>query len=175
MIMCWNDITPLNNNMNSGILIKVHKSKNNQFGERVHEIPLAAAENPLVCPVRAVMSLVDVYGKDQCFGPKPVFRLPNDDGQLAPVLRDKFDRWFKYRIRAMGYDSTLYTLHGFRHGGIQECLLAEGNIALCKLTSDHSSNAIEEYAFVPAERRLNISHKVNLSLAAAIASPRVPH
>ena len=72
----------------------------------------------------------------------------------------------------MGLDDSLYTLHGFRHGGIQECLLAEGNIALCKLTSDHSSDAIQEYAFVPAERRLTISDKVNKSLAAAIAFPQ---
>ena len=73
----------------------------------------------------------------------------------------------------MGLDDSLYTLHGFRHGGIQECLLAEGNIALCKLTSDHSSDAIQEYAFVPAERRLTISDKVNKSLAAAIVLPRL--
>ena len=172
MILCWKDITPLHNNVNNGILITVHKSKNNQFGERVHEIPLAAADNPLVCPVRAVLALVDVYGKDECFGDKPVFRLPDANGRLAPVLRDKFNRWFKFRIQAMGLDESLYTLHGFRHGGIQECLLAEGNIALCKLTSDHSSDAIQEYAFVPAERRLTISDKVNKSLAAAIAFPQ---
>ena len=69
----------------------------------------------------------------------------------------------------MGLDDSAFTLHGYRHGGIQETLLAEGNLALCKLSSDHSSDAIQEYAFVPAERRLNISSKVNASLAAAIA------
>ena len=172
MILCWKDITPLHNNVNDGILIRVHKSKNNQFGERVHEIPLAASDNSLVCPVKAVLALVDVYGKDECFGDKPVFRLPDANGRLTPVVRDKFNRWFKFRIQAMGLDDSLYTLHGFRHGGIQECLLAEGNIALCKLTSDHSSDAIQEYAFVPAERRLTISDKVNKSLAAAIALPQ---
>ena len=70
----------------------------------------------------------------------------------------------------MGLDKSLYTLHGFRHGGIQECLLAESNYALCRLMSDHSSDAIMEYAFIPAERRLQISSKVNRSLANAIAA-----
>ena len=69
----------------------------------------------------------------------------------------------------MGLDPASFTLHGYRHGGIQETLLAEGNLALCRLSSDHSSDAIQEYAFVPAERRLNISAKVNASLEAAIA------
>ena len=173
MILCWENITPLNNDVSSGILIKVHKSKTNQFGERVHEIPLAAAENPLLCPVKAVFALIDVYGKHRCFGNTPVFQLPDGKGGFTPVLREKFDRWFKYRIRSMGLDSAAYTLHGFRHGGIQECLLAEGNIALCKLSSDHSSDAIQEYAFVPAVRRLAISSKVNSSLAAAVACPRL--
>ena len=46
---------------------------------------------------------------------------------------------------------------------------SQGNLALCKLSSDHSSDAIQEYAFIPGEIRLNISSKVNASLAAAIA------
>ena len=83
--------------------------------------------------------------------------------------RDKFALWFKGRISHMGLDASAFTLHGYRHGGIQETLLAEGNLALCKLSSDHSSDAIMEYAFVPPERRLNISAKVNASLADAIA------
>ena len=76
----------------------------------------------------------------------------------------------RLRLSNMGLDPKLYTLHGFRHAGIQECLLAEGNLALCKLSSDHSSDAILEYAFIPPERRLRISSKVYHSLASAIAS-----
>ena len=86
------------------------------------------------------------------------------------VQRHKYDWWFKLRLKNMGVDPKLYTLHGFRHAGIQECLLAEANLALCKLSSDHSSDAILEYAFIPPERRLRISSKVNHSLASAIAS-----
>ena len=73
------------------------------------------------------------------------------------------------RINNMGLDASLYTLHGFRHAGIQEHLMVEGNLALCKLSSDHSSDAIFEYSHVPVDRRLKISTKVNNSLEAAIA------
>ena len=155
--------------MSKGILITVPKSKNNQFGERDHLIPLAAADNELLCPVKAVLSLIDIYGKENCHGNIPVFKIPDGKDGFTVVQRHKFDWWFRLRLRNMGLDEKAYTLHGFRHAGIQECLLAEGNLALCKLTSDHSSDAILEYAFIPPNRRLSISNKVNLSLARAVA------
>ena len=98
-----------------------------------------------------------------------MFQAPLGNVKFTPVIRDKFSLWFKSRLKHMGLDASAYMLHGYRHGGIQETLLAEGNLALCKLSSDHSSDAIQEYAFIPAEIRLNISSKVNASLAAAIA------
>ena len=65
----------------------------------------------------------------------------------------------------MGCNPDLYTLHAWRHGGIQQCLMSEQNLALCKLTSDHSSDVILEYSNVPADRRLVISQKVNQNLS----------
>ena len=169
MILCWDNIKPLHNDINKGILLTITKSKNNQFRERVHEVPLAASEHPQLCPVNAIMKLVKIYGKDRCTGRTPMFQVPLGNVKFTPVIRDKFSLWFKSRLKHMGLDASTYTLHGYRHGGIQETLLAEGNLALCKLSSDHSSDAIQEYAFIPAEIRLNISSKVNASLAAAIA------
>ena len=67
-------------------------------------------------------------------------------------------------------DQSKYTLHVYHDAGIQEHLLTEGIIALCKLSSVHSSDAILEYSFIPPDRRLTISNKVNRSLAAAVAS-----
>ena len=68
----------------------------------------------------------------------------------------------------MGLQPEAYSMHGFQHGSIQELLLTEGNMALCKLTSDHSSDAILSYHNVPAARRLRISDKVNQRLAASL-------
>ena len=133
LILCWENIAPLNNNISQGIVISVPKSKTNQFGAYVHEVPLPAAENPLLCPVKAVLGLVDIFGKDKCYGCNPVFQIPGEHGIFTPILRHKFDAWYQQRLTNMGLYASLYTLHGFRHGGIQECLLAEGNLALCKM------------------------------------------
>ena len=84
------------------------------------------------------------------------------------IMRHKFDKWFRMRLGNMGLNPALYTLHSLRHAGIQEHLMVEGNLALCKLSSDHSSDAILEYSHVPVDRHLQISTKVNNSLEAAI-------
>jgi hypothetical protein len=170
MVLTWEDVSPLHNSLENGFLISVPKSKNNQFGDRIHEIPLATAADSSLRPVKAIMGLINTYGRDHCYGNKPVFQIPDAHGKLAPVVRHKYDFWFKTRLRNMGLDPSLYTLHGFRHAGIQECLLAEGNLALCKLSPDHSSDAILEYSHIPADRRLKISTKVDRSLASAVAS-----
>ena len=44
-------------------------------------------------------------------------------------------------------------------------MMSEENLALVKLTSDHTSDVILEYSHVPADRRLTISQKVNRNLA----------
>ena len=68
-------------------------------------------------------------------------------------------------LSEMGADANLYTLHAWRHGGIQQVLMSEGNLALAKLTSDHTSDVILEYGNVPADRRLVISQKINRNLS----------
>ena len=70
--------------------------------------------------------------------------------------------FFRARLRQM--DESLYSLHGFRHGAIQECMLVKKNMGLVKLTSDHASDAILAYSQVPPERRMDISAKINANL-----------
>ena len=114
-------------------------------------------------------SRTTIFGNHRSYGNRHIFQVPDGNGGFKVIMRHKFDKWFKICLGIMGLNPALYTLHGFRHAGIQECLLAEGNLALCKLTSDHSSDAIMEYAFIPPGRRLSISAKVNESLASAVA------
>ena len=82
------------------------------------------------------------------------------------MIKSDFEKFFKSRIGQMGLNQSQYSLHGFRHGGIQECLLSEGNMGLCQVTSDHMSDAILVYSQVPADRRMRISAQINTSLAA---------
>ena len=53
--------------------------------------------------------------------------------------------------------------------------MAESNYALCRLSSDHSSDAIMQYSELPASRRLRISESVNAGLASnSVAAQLIP-
>ena len=75
----------------------------------------------------------------------------------------------------MGCDPELYTLHGFRHGGVHQVLMSENNLALAKITSDHTSDVILEYSNVPADRRLVISQKINRNLNCYVLGESFAH
>ena len=109
---------------------------------------------PLLCPVRAIALLRQIIGDENITPDTPLFQTRDYHGNLRPILRHKFDAWYRFRLREMDLDATKYTLHGWRSGGIQQVLMSENNLALAKLTSDHTSDVILEYSQVPANRRL---------------------
>ena len=163
-LLTWGDI----HTTEFGIVITIHVSKTIQHGQRKQTIPLAASPDPRYCPVTALRRLVSLQGIRNCKADAPVFRFPSADGGLTPVQKSDFEGWFKIRLRQMGHDPTQFTLHSYRHGGIHQCLLTEGNLALCKVTSDHSSDTILSYASVPAERHMGISTRIIHSLANSV-------
>ena len=164
-LVCWGNLSRLEHQGVSGILIKLNLTKTIQANEREQEVPLARNDAcPLLCPVRAIAVLRSIIGDHNITADTPLFQTRDYDGILRPVIRHRFDSWFNFRLKEMGYNPSKYTLHAFRHGGIQQCLMSEQNLALCKLTSDHTSDVILEYSLVPADRRLIISQKVNNNL-----------
>ena len=160
-ILTWDKI----HRVAGGLVISVLKSKTIQFGERIQQIPLATGASPQLCPVAALDGLAEMYGVDTCGRNTPVFRLPPDAGGWTPKIKADYVPFFRARLASMGLNPTSYSLHGFRHGSIQECLLSETNLGLCQITSDHASSAILTYAEVPPARRLSISSKISTSLA----------
>lgn len=168
-LVCWGNVQNIDYDGIPGILITLQLTKTIQYGQRVQEIPLAANnESPILCPVRAIATLRRIIGTENIGPDTPLFQTRDFQGNLRPILRSKFDAWFRFRLGEMGLDASRYTLHAWRHGGIQQTLMSEQNLALVKLTSDHTSDVILEYSHVPADRRLTISQKVNRNLSAYV-------
>ena len=130
-----------------------------------HEIPLAALDDPHFCPVIALHQLLRMYGSANCKPDSLVFRIPTSTGAWIPMIKSDYVPYFKARISGMGLEPSDFSLHGFRAGSIQQMHLVEGNIALCKIQSGHSSNAILAYSTVPTASRLDISARVSRRLA----------
>ena len=165
-LVCWGNVSNESFDGIPGICITLDKTKTIQAGERRQRVPLAQNDEcPLLCPVRALVLLRSIVGDANITADTPLFQTRDYEGNLHPILRHKYDGWFNFRLAEMGVDTSLYTLHVWRHGGIQQVLMSEGNLALVKLTSDHSSDVILEYCNIPADRRLLISRKVNQDLS----------
>ena len=168
-LVCWGNIDDLAYNGASGVTVNLQKTKTIQCRERIQEVPLSRNDQcPLLCPVRALAILRSIVGDDNITDDTPLFQVRDRAGVLRPILRHNYDAWFNFRLKEMGADPEKYTLHGWRHGGIHQVLMSEQNLALCKLTSDHSSDVILEYGQVSANRRVIISQKVNHNLNRAI-------
>ena len=164
-LVTWGNVEHTHLDGVPGIKITLDLTKTIQNGERRQVVPLAINDVvPMLCPVRAIATLRSMVGDHNITADTPLFQTRDFAGNLRPVMRHKYEGWFNHRLNEMGADSSLYTLHGWRHGGIQQVLLSENNLALAKLTSDHSSDVILEYSHVPADRRLTISQKVNHNL-----------
>ena len=162
-VLKWSNIKKVD----YGIEITITISKNNQFGERVHVIPLAASPDPRFCPVLALESLAKMYGPEYVVPENPVFLIPTPSGRFVPLKKSEYLSWFRARLTAMDLVASDYGIHSFRHGGIQEALLQESNRSLVQLASDHSSEAIMGYCAIPTERRMFLSARVNRSIASA--------
>ena len=160
-VLKWSNITKVD----YGLLITVTHSKTIQYGQREHEIPLAASPDPRFCPVRALKELVYMYGPDYAKPDSPVFLIPTPAGRFVPIKKSEFLGWLRSRLADMELDPSQYGIHSFRHGSVQEALLNEDNRVLVQLASDHSSEAIMGYAQIPPDRRMSLSAKVNMSLA----------
>ena len=164
-LLCWGNIKEMRFGCSQGLLLEMHKTKTIQNMDRVQEVSLSRNDDcPILCPVRAILQLRDMIGIANIGPDTPVFQTRNYKGQLRPILYHKFNSWFRFRLGEMQLDPTKYTLHAWRHGGIQQALMSEQNLALVKLTSDHSSDVILEYSRVPADRRLLIAEKINRNL-----------
>ena len=159
-ILVWGRVRLASN----GCIIRVEKSKTIQHRQRTHTIPLAECSDSEFCPVRTLNDLMMLYGRETCTNNTPVFRLPSSSGTWVPMTKGDYVPFFKFRLKQMNLNPDNYGLHGFRHGGVQQCLLAEPNLGLVQVASDHRSDAILVYANVPPERRMYMSARVSASL-----------
>ena len=142
-----------------GAKIAVILAKTQQHFRRVHEVVLAEGEGSPFCPVAALRRLKTMRG--QPVGPHDhVFQLPL--GQSAAegwriLVKSDFHSWFKQRISQMNLEADKYMIHGFRHGAVSLAISEEPNLALVKVASDHSSDAIWAYAQVAASRKRSVA------------------
>ena len=145
-----------------GAVLKLPLTKTIQTAGRVQEISLARAQDSDYCPVAALSLVASIRG--ECRAGDPVFAMPSKNG-WSPLSRYNVDLVLTAQLKNAGIDSSMYSFHSFRRGGIQFAMRLEPRLHLIRLQSDHSSKAFEAYTALPAETRFDLTQKMASELA----------
>lgn len=120
------------------LVLTFRSSKTNQFGKRVHTVPLVAIPGSPLCPVTAftnMCSKVDIPINS------PAFSLLKNKTSV-PVTYSKFQGFFRLVLSLLGYQATKFSSHSFRRGG---ATWAFTNSVPGELIKDHGGWASEAY------------------------------
>ena len=150
-----------------GVVISIPLSKTIQSLERVHQIPLAPCDSLAVCPVKALHDLAELRGAHHCADDDPVFARWSGCG-WAPLTKPPVDKLFKAQLARMGLDPSMFSLHSFRHGGLQDGMAANVPISYLRLHSDHKSEAIQAYLHLPVEKRVCVAQELARNLSETV-------
>jgi hypothetical protein len=140
--ICRKDVIHMNL---QGFTIIVRSSKTIQFGQRLHQVPFVRVSNPLLCPVKALLTHL---GQAHLSPDTPLFAY----SQLG-VTVNLYHARFVTRLRAylvtLGYDPQKHRAQARRRGGVASlCFRAGLSILQIKQRGDWVSNAVEQYIFI---------------------------
>eukprot|EP00854_Cymbomonas_tetramitiformis_P034203 gene34203-biopygen20087 len=142
--------------------IRVRHSKTIQCGERQHWVPLRAVPGSLLCPVRALMRLIErTAGRP---GDSALFVMEKVTGRQASVVPLTHDALVA-GIKALAmWDPASYAGHSLRRGGATVAMRQNVNNMYIKMQEDWKSDCFEPYC------ELDTKHKLVLPGAMAKAA-----
>ena len=111
-VLTWGALFRIGDNIN--INMRVTASKTFQFNDRTQEVPLAPADDPMFCPVKALSDMATMVGINKITADTLVFVLPTASGRWTPLQKSDFEKWVNFHLEAFGLDSSSFTLHSFR-------------------------------------------------------------
>lgn len=138
-----------------GLLISIRKSKTIQFGEKVHQIPIARVGGPLC----AVSLLHQMYKTVPASHDQPMFGLVKSN-----VYRPITYQWFAKKLSACVKNSGLtgkFTSHSLRRGGATALAMVGVPLHQIQKTGDWKSMSVLIYLASPLDYR--ISHEISIS------------
>ena len=130
-LLKWNNIQLFSD----CLVVRVTKSKTNQFGTNNHEIPITKSMDPHYCPIQTLAKLLTMHGPQNIKPSSPGFLLPTPSGSYVPLKKSEFVAWFRSRLTEMGLPAARFGVHSFHHGAIQQAVLNENNRILVQLAS----------------------------------------
>ena len=136
-------------------------SKTNQFGARVHSVPVSPIHNSVLCPVLAYSNMLRQVPA------------PNDslafvtrvDQALVPVSYSRFQCFFRSCLAKIGLPASKYSSHSMRRGGASHAFRVGVPGELIQLHGDWKSDAYKSYLEVSLNQRYQVAASMSSSIS----------
>ena len=136
-----------------GFTLHFNWSKTNQFGARVHSVPLLSDPTSPVCPVHVITNMLTLLpgsSKD------PLFML-NSKNSVSPVTYYQFQNFLKQMVSLIGKNPADYSTHSFRRGGASHAFSCFVPSELIKHHGDWASDCYLVYLNFSFDQRLSVA------------------
>ena len=143
------------------LVLDFHWSKNNQFGDRMHSVPLISINNSCLCPVRAYYNMID---KVKAEPQEPLFVMKQHKAKVKPITYVQFQTYFKTIIDNLGLDSSKFSSHSFRRGGATWAFKNNVPGELIQNHGDWASSAYLLYLDMSMDKKLQVSKAMSSNL-----------
>eukprot|EP00854_Cymbomonas_tetramitiformis_P003768 gene3768-biopygen3706 len=139
----------------SMVWVRVRHSKTIQCGERQNRVPLQAVPGSLLCPVRALMRLMEgTAGRPV---DSALFVMEKTTGRRAsvvPMTHDALVAGIKALAERVGLNPASYARHSLRRGGATAAMRLDVNSLYIKMQGDWKSDCFERYCELDTEQKL---------------------
>ena len=128
----------------NALLVIFRWSKTNQFGSRVHKIPLIRLHGSPLCPVTAYKVMC---ARLPVRASQPAFCLLKGT-TVMPVTYDELQKFLRVQVAKLGLNPGQYSSHSFRRGAASLAFRSGVNTNLIQALGDWSSDAYKNYLAV---------------------------
>ena len=142
-----------------GLLVCMRWSKTNQFGKKIHDVPLVSIPGHPLCPVRAykrMIQLVPGEASDPAF-----FSYLPGSGDKLPITYYLLQKYIKEAVGAIGLNPELFSSHSLRRAGATWAFRSRVRPDLIKSQGDWTSLCYLRYIDFSLHERLEVSEKMS--------------
>lgn len=143
------------------LVVSIRWSKVIQFAQRHYHIPLLSIKDSPLCPVSAVVDLLDLTKKSKS---QALFLLPTKKSGFALLTYARLSTQLKKWIKAVGLDSTKFSLHSLRRGAATLAFASQVPGEMIKTLGDWSSDAYLRYLDISVQQRCQVAEVIRQSV-----------
>ncbi|XP_013406100.1 uncharacterized protein LOC106170676 [Lingula anatina] len=128
--------------MGEGGILRIAKSKTNQYGHPPHTVVLPYIAGSALCPITTLLKFL---GAQLAAPDTPLFSYTDEKGNLSVLTQSMFRRRLIQALKDIGLSSATYNTHSLHRGGATWLMSVGTPLAMVKAMGDWKSDAVYEY------------------------------